>query len=107
MKSGLADQAANRKENKRDGAAVRQRVIAHLGRAYELAASGALASSFVSGAKSRGAMSVVGQAYRRTAAIRGHVFWSFVVLSIIFFPNTSTRCTRRCVNIGAVGTHAG
>ena len=44
MKSGLADQAANRKENKRDGAAVRQRVIAHLGRAHELAASGALAS---------------------------------------------------------------
>jgi hypothetical protein len=31
-------------ENKRDGAAVRQRVIANLGRADELAASGALAS---------------------------------------------------------------
>ena len=44
MKSGLADQAANRKENKRDGAAVRQRVIANLGRAHELAASGALTS---------------------------------------------------------------
>jgi len=32
-------------ENRRDGAAVRQRVIANLGRAEELAASGALASS--------------------------------------------------------------
>ncbi len=38
-------------ENKRDGAAVRQRVIANLGRADELAASGALASLIASGAK--------------------------------------------------------
>ena len=38
-------------ENKRDGAAVRQRVIASLGRADELAASGALASLIASGAK--------------------------------------------------------
>jgi len=38
-------------ENKRDGAAVRQRVIANLGRADELAASGALASLLASGAK--------------------------------------------------------
>src|SRR5271157_2683875 len=37
--------------NKRDGAAVRQRVIANLGRADELAASGALASLIASGAK--------------------------------------------------------
>ena len=34
-----------------DGAAVRQRVIANLGRADELAASGALASLIASGAK--------------------------------------------------------
>src|SRR5271166_1138865 len=38
-------------ENKRDGAAVRQRVIANLGRGDELAASGALASLIASGAK--------------------------------------------------------
>ena len=38
-------------ENKRDGAAVRQRVIANLGRADELAGSGALASLIASGAK--------------------------------------------------------
>jgi hypothetical protein len=38
-------------ENKRDGAAVRQRVIANLGRADELAASGALAWLIASGAK--------------------------------------------------------
>ena len=38
-------------ENRRDGAAVRQRVIANLGRAEELAASGALASLIASGAK--------------------------------------------------------
>jgi len=38
-------------ENKRDGAAVRQRVIANLGRTDELAASGALASLIASGAK--------------------------------------------------------
>jgi transposase len=38
-------------ENKRDGAAVRQRVIANLGRADELAASGGLASLIASGAK--------------------------------------------------------
>jgi hypothetical protein len=38
-------------ENARDGAAVRQRVIANLGRADELAASGALASLIASGAK--------------------------------------------------------
>src|SRR5262245_24855141 len=38
-------------ENKREGAAVRQRVIANLGRADELAASGALASLIASGAK--------------------------------------------------------
>ena len=38
-------------ENKRDGAAVRQRVIANVGRADELAASGALASLIASGAK--------------------------------------------------------
>ncbi|HVP99777.1 MAG TPA: IS1634 family transposase [Roseiarcus sp.] len=38
-------------ENKRDGAAVRQRVIVNLGRADELAASGALASLLASGAK--------------------------------------------------------
>ena len=38
-------------ENKRDGAAVRQRVIANLGRADELAASGTLASLIASGAK--------------------------------------------------------
>ena len=38
-------------ENKRDGAAVRQRVIANIGRADELAASGALASLIASGAK--------------------------------------------------------
>ena len=38
-------------ENKRDGAAVRQRVIANLGRADELAASGALGSLLASGAK--------------------------------------------------------
>jgi hypothetical protein len=38
-------------ENKRDGAAVRQRVIANLGRADELTASGALASLIASGAK--------------------------------------------------------
>jgi hypothetical protein len=38
-------------ENRRDGAAVRQRVIANLGRADELAASGALASLIASGAK--------------------------------------------------------
>ena len=38
-------------ENKRDGAAVRQKVIANLGRADELAASGALASLIASGAK--------------------------------------------------------
>ena len=38
-------------ENKRDGATVRQKVIAHLGRADELAASGALASLIASGAK--------------------------------------------------------
>ena len=38
-------------ENTRDGAAVRQRVIANLGRADELAASGALASLIASGAK--------------------------------------------------------
>jgi hypothetical protein len=38
-------------ENKRDGAAVRQTVIANLGRADELAASGALASLIASGAK--------------------------------------------------------
>ncbi len=38
-------------ENRRDGAAVRQRVIANLGRADELAASGALASLLASGAK--------------------------------------------------------
>src|SRR5271156_572819 len=38
-------------ENKRAGAAVRQRVIANLGRADELAASGALASLIASGAK--------------------------------------------------------
>jgi hypothetical protein len=41
MKSDLADKAVNRNENKRDGAAVRQRVIAYLGRADELEASGA------------------------------------------------------------------
>src|SRR5208337_2665439 len=38
-------------ENKRECAAVRQRVIANLGRADELAASGALASLLASGAK--------------------------------------------------------
>ena len=38
-------------ENKRDGAAVRQTVIANLGRADELAASAALASLIASGAK--------------------------------------------------------
>ena len=38
-------------ENRRDGAAVRQRAIANLGRADELAASGALASLIASGAK--------------------------------------------------------
>ncbi|HJZ17124.1 MAG TPA: IS1634 family transposase [Stellaceae bacterium] len=38
-------------ENKREGAAVRQTVIANLGRADELAASGALASLLASGAK--------------------------------------------------------
>jgi hypothetical protein len=38
-------------ENKREGAAVRQTVIANLGRADELAASGALASLIASGAK--------------------------------------------------------
>ncbi len=38
-------------ENKRDGAAIRRRVIANLGRADELAASGALASLIASGAK--------------------------------------------------------
>src|ERR1700722_18611744 len=38
-------------ENKREGAAVRQRVIANVGRADELAASGALASLIASGAK--------------------------------------------------------
>ena len=38
-------------ENKRDGAAVRQRVIANVGRADELAASGALASLIASGAE--------------------------------------------------------
>jgi hypothetical protein len=38
-------------ENTRDGAAVRQRVIANLGRADQLAASGALASLIASGAK--------------------------------------------------------
>ena len=38
-------------ENKRDGAAVRQKVVANLGRADELAASGALASLIASGAK--------------------------------------------------------
>ena len=38
-------------ENTRDGAAVRQRVIANLGRADELAASGALASLIAFGAK--------------------------------------------------------
>ena len=38
-------------ENRRDGAAVRQRVIANLGRADELAASGALASLIASGAR--------------------------------------------------------
>jgi hypothetical protein len=38
-------------ENKREGAAVRQQVIANLGRADELAASGALASLIASGAK--------------------------------------------------------
>ena len=38
-------------ENKREGAAVRQTVIANLGRVDELAASGALASLFASGAK--------------------------------------------------------
>ena len=38
-------------ENKRDGAAVRQKVIVSLGRADELAASGALASLIASGAK--------------------------------------------------------
>jgi hypothetical protein len=38
-------------ENKRDGAAVRQTVIAILGRVDELAASGALASLLASGAK--------------------------------------------------------
>ena len=38
-------------ENKREGAAVRQSVIANLGRADELAASGALASLIASGAK--------------------------------------------------------
>lgn len=38
-------------ENKRDGSAVRQNVIATLGRADELAASGALASLLASGAK--------------------------------------------------------
>ena len=38
-------------ENKRDGATVRQKVIANLGRADELAASGALASLIASGAK--------------------------------------------------------
>ena len=38
-------------ENRREGAAVRQRVIANLGRADELAASGALASLIASGAK--------------------------------------------------------
>jgi hypothetical protein len=38
-------------ENRRDGAAVHQRVIANLGRADELAASGALASLIASGAK--------------------------------------------------------
>ena len=38
-------------ENRRDGATVRQRVIANLGRADELVASGALASLIASGAK--------------------------------------------------------
>jgi Transposase DDE domain len=38
-------------ENRREGPAVRQRVIANLGRADELAASGALASLIASGAK--------------------------------------------------------
>ena len=38
-------------ENRRDGASVRQRVIANLGRADELAASGALASLIASGAR--------------------------------------------------------
>jgi hypothetical protein len=39
-------------ENKREGAAVRQTVIANLGRADELAASGAIASLLASGASS-------------------------------------------------------
>ena len=71
-------------ENKRDGAAVRQRVIANLGRADELAASGALASLIASGAKltdqvllinaldedAEGALSVAARADRRTDAVR-------------------------------------
>ncbi len=41
-------------ENRRDGAAVRQTVIANLGRADELAASGALASlRYASGSQTR------------------------------------------------------
>jgi hypothetical protein len=39
------------RENTRGGAAVRQRVIANLGRADELAASGALASTTVKGTR--------------------------------------------------------
>ena len=69
-------------ENKREGAAVRQTVIANLGRVDELAASGALASVFTSGAKLTdqvlliGALDmtpkavVVSQADRRAVAVR-------------------------------------
>jgi len=66
-------------ENKREGAAVRQTVIANLGRADDLAASGALASLLASGAKltdqvllidaldqdAEGALSVAGRLVRR------------------------------------------
>ena len=92
-------------ENKREGAAVRQRVIANLGRADELAASGALASLIASGAKLTdqvllihaldedvdGALSVAAKRiggpllfgrHSSDAAIRGHVFCSFLALSM-------------------------
>ena len=70
-------------ENKRDGAAVRQRVIANVGRADELAVSGALASLIASGPRSpinvahhaldedaEGAPSVTGEADRWADAVR-------------------------------------
>ena len=55
-------------ENTRDGAAVRQRVIANLGRADELAASGALASLIASGAKAFAMSSAATKRKPRTTA---------------------------------------